>query len=179
MPNKQLIKYSTKRLDLIAADLELINAELNSINRFAEILSVNVDAGWPPGEYDRGAQEYFRDQFIKYGEEIIGWLGWYVIKRPEQSESAVLIAAAGFFGPPDDLGCVEIGYSVVPAYRGKGFAVEIVDALIEIARKDPRVKKIIARTNEDNIASQKVLENNGFIYKGKTEEDKLLFEKKN
>ncbi len=177
MMSKQLKKYSTERLDLIAADLELVNAELNSINDLAKLLNAKVGNDWPPGEYDRGAQEYFKDQFIKYGEKIIGWQGWYAVKSETQNEPPILIAAAGYFGPPSESGDIEIGFSVCPLYHGNGYATEIVNALIEIAGKDRRVKRIIARTTENNRASRKVLEKTGFQYVGFVDEDKILFEK--
>ena len=41
-----------------------------------------------------------------------------------------LIGETGFHGPPDASGTVEVGYSIVPAYRGLGFDVEATRALI-------------------------------------------------
>lgn len=178
MMNKKIKSYSTERLELIAATLEHINAELKSPNLLAQILNVEVSSEWPPGEYDKNAQEYFRDQLIKCGEDLVGWLSWYAIKRASEKQSAVLIAAGGYFGPPSETGEVEIGYSVVPSYRRKGYATEFVQALVDMAKKDSRVKRIVARTTDSNKASCIVLEKVGFINVGSLDaENNMLFEK--
>lgn len=177
-PQKGIKVHSTERLDLIASNLELITAELCSNIELEKLINAKVSQNWPPGEYNRNAQEYFRDQFALYGNELTGWLGWYAVKRALRNKPAELIAAAGFFGLPDEYGDVEIGYSVEDQYQGKGYATEIVDALVKIAANDKRVKRVIARTSDNNKASVKVLEKAGFRIVGPVEENKILFEKR-
>jgi RimJ/RimL family protein N-acetyltransferase len=177
MRNKEIRSYHTERLELIPATLEHINAELNDLNLFATLLNAEVSPEWPPGEYDKNAQEYFRDLLIKGGENLAGWLGWYAIKPPEEKQSAVLIGAGGYFGPPSDTGEIEIGYSVVPSYQKKGYATEIVKALVDIANTDSRVKRILARTTDSNNASCTVLEKNGFKLVSRDLENNILYEK--
>jgi len=177
MMNNKIRSYHTERLELIAATLVHINAELNDINLFSTMLNAVVNNEWPPGEYDKNAQEYFRDLLLKSGENLVGWLGWYAIKPSEEKQPAVLIGAGGYFGPPSETGELEIGYSVVPSYKKKGYATEIVKALVAIASKDSRVKRILARTTDSNIASCKVLEKNGFKQISQDLENNILFEK--
>jgi len=164
-------------LELIAATVEHINAELNDLNIFASMLNAEVGIEWPPGEYDKNAQEYFRDLLMQGGEDLAGWLGWYAIKPAEEKQSAVLIGAGGYFGPPSEMGELEIGYSVVPSYQKKGYATEIVKALVDIASKNSRVKRMLARTNDSNKASCIVLEKNGFKLVSRDLENNILFEK--
>lgn len=178
MVNSEIRSYHTERLILIAATLEHINAELNDLNYFASLLNAEVSPEWPPGEYDKDAQEYFRDLLIKGGEDLEGWLGWYALKPPDENQSAVLIGAGGYFGPPSEIGEIEIGYSVMPSFQNKGYATEMVRALVEIALKDSRVKKISARTTVSNKASCKVLEKNGFKSFIRSIENHILYEKK-
>jgi RimJ/RimL family protein N-acetyltransferase len=176
--NKQIRTYSTDRLDLIATNLEHINIELNTPHLLAQVLNVEINDEWPTGEYDKDALEYFRDQLEKYGEGFVGWLGWYAIKRATDNYSAILIAGGGYFGPPSETGEVEIGYSVIPSYQRQGYATEIVNALVDIAVKDSRVKRIIARTEDGNIVSRSVLEKAGFkSVVGLDSENKILFDK--
>jgi RimJ/RimL family protein N-acetyltransferase len=177
MMNNNIKSYHTERLELIAATLEHINAELNDLNFFASMLNAEVNPEWPPGEYDKNAQEYFRDLLLKGGEDLVGWLGWYAIKPSNENRPAVLIGAGGYFGPPSESGEIEIGYSVVPSYQKKGYATEIVKALVEIAGKDSRVKRISARTTDSNKASCTVLEKNGFKLVSRDLEHNILFEK--
>jgi RimJ/RimL family protein N-acetyltransferase len=178
MANRLISLYSTKRLDLIASTLELVTADLKSQNLLALMLNAVVTPEWPPGDYDKYAMEYFRTQFIKGGKELTGWLGWYAVKKASGKQPAVLIASGGFFGPPSELGEVEIGYSVVPSCRKQGYAAEIINALVDIAAGDSRMKRIIARTTKSNIASRAVLEKTGFKYTGSCDSDgNILFEK--
>ncbi len=157
-------KYSTERMDLVAADLPLLLAELESPDHLAALLNARVGPGWPPGEYDRGAQEFFRDRMMEGGESVIGWYGWYAVRRRMRDDQpAVVVGAAGFFGPPSESGEVEIGYSIVEAFRNQGFAGEIVGALTEIALTDPAVQLVVARTTPGNLASSAVLRRAGFI----------------
>jgi RimJ/RimL family protein N-acetyltransferase len=175
--NNKIKSYHTERLELIAATVEHINAELNDLNIFASMLNAEVGIEWPPGEYDKNAQEYFRDLLLKGGEDLAGWLGWYAIKPSEEKKSAVLIGAGGYFGPPSETGELEIGYSVVSSYQKKGYATEIVKALVDMANKDPRVKRILARTNDSNKASCKILEKNEFKCASRDLENNILYEK--
>jgi RimJ/RimL family protein N-acetyltransferase len=158
------LTLSTNRLDLIPATLEHICAELESPEQLALLLDARVEAGWPPGEYDRAAQEFFRDRMSEGGTGVIGWYGWYAIKRGELDHPSVVVGAAGYFGPPSPEGDVEIGFSIMPASQGLGYATEITEALIENAFADARVKRVIAHSMPSNAASHKVLEKCGFRF---------------
>lgn len=154
-------KITTDRLDLIAATLEHLDAELESPNHLASLLNTVVEDGWPPGEYNRDAQEFFRDRLMEGGNAVVGWYGWYALLKGSMSQPSVLVGAGGFLGPPDDNGKVEIGFSIMPAWQGRGYATEMVDALIRKAFADVRVQKIIAHTTLLNTASSNVLEKCG------------------
>ncbi len=125
------------------------------------MLGVPVPNGWPPGEYDRSALEFFRGQLETGGREAVGWYGWYAIARGLDGSRLGLVAAAGYLGPPRD-GIVEIGYSVVPAARNQGYAREIVSALVARAFEEPAVGEVVAHTSDENVASWRVLRACGF-----------------
>jgi [ribosomal protein S5]-alanine N-acetyltransferase len=155
----------TLRLDLVPARLAALDTELRSPANLSAVLGVEVPEGWPPGEYDLSAIRYFRDH-LAADPDASDWYSWYAMLRPVGTGVPTLIAAAGFFGPPDDGGSVEIGYSVVPAFAGHGFATEIVRALVDHAFATGRVRRILAHTTAGNIGSVKVLEHAGFAYVG-------------
>jgi [ribosomal protein S5]-alanine N-acetyltransferase len=170
-------KLSTNRLELVAATLDHVYAELESPQQLASLLNVEVEPGWPPGEYDRSAQEFFRDRLREGGTAVIGWYGWYAIRRGSPNQSSVLVGAGGYLGTPSESGEVEIGLSVVPAWQGRGYATELVKALIANAFADPRVRKVIAHTTPQNLASCKVLEKSGFRSVGTNDgSDNIRFE---
>jgi RimJ/RimL family protein N-acetyltransferase len=87
------------------------------------------------------------------------------------------IGTAGFYGPPDEAGQVTIGYGLVRQERGNGYGTRSVASLIEICRRYPAVSAVLADTDRGNIASQRVLEKNGFA-RVRTTEGSCYFELK-
>jgi [ribosomal protein S5]-alanine N-acetyltransferase len=160
------VRLTTKRLELVAATLEHVCAELEGADRLASLLNAEVESGWPPGEYDREAQEFFRERLLDGGEPAVGWYGWYAIRRGSGDQAAVVIGAGGYFGPPNKKGEVEIGFSVMPAWEGCGFATEMAQTLVKNAFSDSRVQRVIAHTSPENVASGRVLEKCGFSFVG-------------
>src|SRR5437773_6459510 len=121
-----------ERLELVAATLAHIEADLESPERLGKLLGAAVPASWPPGEYDRSAMEFFRARLLE-GEDAVGWYVWYAIQRPVGDDHPVVIGAGGYLGPPGADGVVEIGYSIAPEFHGRAFATELVRALVSQA----------------------------------------------
>jgi RimJ/RimL family protein N-acetyltransferase len=171
------MQIATARLDLVATTLELISSEIESSAKLAAMLNTQVGDDWPPGEYDRAAQEMFRDWLASGGQAVVGWYGWYAVRRAANDLPAVLIGAGGFMGLPNEHGSIETGFSILPAWRNQGFATELVQALTDWAFNDPRVQTIIAHTTDKNTPSQNVLKRVGFRCVGPGDEpDFLRFE---
>lgn len=78
-----------------------------------------------------------------------------------ERESGLLIGGAGFLGPPDDQGAVEIGYGIAPEWRNRGLATEAVVGLLAFAWSQPSVERVFATTDLPNLASARVLEKAG------------------
>src|SRR5262249_7825419 len=86
-----------------------------------------------------------------------------------------LVGSAGFFGPQDESGTVEIGYEVAPLQRRQGYATETASALAAWALAQDGVRRVVAAPFADNIASQRVLERAGFRRAG-TKGEQLVYE---
>jgi [ribosomal protein S5]-alanine N-acetyltransferase len=157
-----LIKEKTGRLILIAGNRHSIAAELHDRRALAEMLGAEVPADWPP-EALKDALTVFRELYEEHSDWE-GWLHWYAVLI--DVESSVLCGSVVFRGPPGETGMVEIGYSVLPAYQGKGLATEMVDGLIRHLTGLYVVPVIEAETDHGNAASQRVLEKNKFIRVG-------------
>ncbi len=170
MAESNVRRILTDRLELIAATAEHVRAELESSERLASMLGVAVAAGWPPEEYDRNAQLFFRDRLQAEGEAAVGWYGWYAIRHGNAQASSTAIGTGGYFGPPGDSDEVEIGFSILPTWRCRGYATELARALVENAFTDPRVRIVVAHTALGNLASCRVLEKAGFDPAGPGEE---------
>lgn len=153
----------TPHLRLVASTVELLRIELEAPEKLGAALGVKVPASWPPGFYDRDAIQFFLEKTMQGGAEALGWYGWYAIRRATEGEAALLVAAAGYVGPPSAEGIVEMGYSVAPEERRKGYAQEMVTALIARALQSPNVRHVVAEVNETNEPSVRTLEKCGFV----------------
>jgi [ribosomal protein S5]-alanine N-acetyltransferase len=78
-------------------------------------------------------------------------------------QSARVVGTAGFKGPPDISGVVEIAYGIVPAHQGRGYATEAAGALVDFAFADERVRLVRAHTLPTPNASTRVLGKCGFV----------------
>lgn len=83
-----------------------------------------------------------------------------------EKRSGKLVGTAGFKGPPDEHGVVEIAYAVVPSCRGRGYATEAAAVLVEWAFADERVRTVRAHTLTEANASTRVLAKCGFARVG-------------
>jgi len=84
------------------------------------------------------------------------------IARAAVNDAGAVVGFAGFHGPPDEVGMVEVGYSVEPAFRRQGYARAILAALLQRAREDPSVSTFRATIAPDNLASLATIAGFGF-----------------
>jgi RimJ/RimL family protein N-acetyltransferase len=64
----------------------------------------------------------------------------------------------------DYLDAADIGFAFLPAHWGKGYAYEAATAILNFAKADLGLKRILATTRPENIASQKLLEKLGLRF---------------
>lgn len=83
----------------------------------------------------------------------------------------VAVGRAGYHGPPDSSGMVEIGYAVDPAYRRRGFARAALIALLRRAAQEPDVRTVRATVSPDNVASRSLILQYGFTEVGEQWDD--------
>jgi RimJ/RimL family protein N-acetyltransferase len=90
-------------------------------------------------------------------------------------EQQVAVGRAGYHGPPDASGMVEIGYAVDPAYRRRGYARAALEALLRRAAREPRVRTARVTIAPDNVVSYRLASQYGFVEVGEQwdEEDGL------
>ncbi len=88
--------------------------------------------------------------------------GFFVIHR----DSGTIIGSAGFTGPPDSGGTVEIAYGIVPGFQGQGYATEAAAALVQFAGSSGGVHHVRAHTLPESNASTRVLAKCGFRHTG-------------
>nr|WP_238412718.1 GNAT family protein [Saccharothrix deserti] len=96
-------------------------------------------------------------------------------------DDGAVVGHAGFHGPPDESGMVEIGYSVDPAFRRRGYARAALVELLRRAAAEPSARTVRATIGPDNTASLATIAGFGFVEVGEQwdEEDglELIFER--
>ncbi|MBK8270096.1 MAG: GNAT family N-acetyltransferase [Planctomycetes bacterium] len=150
MTTRQTIK--TPRLTLVGASVEMARAAASGDHStFAQSLDAHVPPDWPPP-----IMADAQDKLVEMVEGSVSFasaLALYVVLR----EKHLLIGFVGFKGPPVD-GRLDIGYALLDAHHGKGYATEAVRTLTQWAFLDKRVQRIVAETLPDLTASIRVIE---------------------
>jgi len=147
-------------MQLVPSTADLVRAEIADPAAFARQLGAHVPPDWPPEEA-ADALPWFLEQLEAAGPSGHGWYGFYGIVVKEHSDAPILVGGGGSLGPPE-AGVVEIGYSVLPAFRRCGYATEMMSAVVEWLWRDARVRLIRAQTGNDNAASRAFLVGLGF-----------------
>ena len=152
----------TERLELIPATLELADADLFNRLEFSHRLNARVLDSWPPPRNDENSMKQTVD-FLRRNHEAAGWAAWYFVANRHKR---VAVGVGGFKGIPA-AGAVEIAYSLLPEFQGKGYATEAVAALLDWAFGHEEVVRVVAAMPPELASSIRVLENAGFKNVGK------------
>ena len=104
------------------------------------------------------AENYIKSRFIPQIEKL-GFGNNVVILKEDHTK----IGAVGIF-EREGLDVLDIGFSFLEKYEGKGYAYESANKLKEVAATDFGVHKISAITTKDNFSSQKLIERLGLKF---------------
>jgi len=74
---------------------------------------------------------------------------------------------AGYHGPPDQQGMVEVGYRIDPTFRRHGYARAALIALLDRAAYEPDVRVVRASVRPDNEPSLALIGQYGFEFVGR------------
>ena len=150
-----VVTLTTARLDLVAASMQHADATIEGSTAIASLMQVIVPPSWPPELLDADALQYFRDKLAADASQSAWW--FYFVLRRSAKGTRTLIGSAGFKGPPDADGLVEIGYGMLPEFHLQGYASEASNALVTFAFADARVQRVIAETLPELIGSMGVM----------------------
>jgi 8-oxo-dGTP pyrophosphatase MutT (NUDIX family)/ribosomal protein S18 acetylase RimI-like enzyme len=153
----QDLRWPSERIDLIGTPLDWLRAIARGGAALSMLSGCTVADTLVPDE-DRPAFEFFAG-LVEQGVLPARW-GSFLLQSRTDGE---IIGSAGFTGPPNE-GRVEIGYSVAPAYRGRGFAREAAACLVAQAFTDVRVDHVRAHTRAEENASVAILRRLGFAF---------------
>jgi [ribosomal protein S5]-alanine N-acetyltransferase len=161
-----LSPLNTERLYLFPATSKLYILELHDRPAFASTLNAHVPEEWPPDQVTPEVIEDFIGRIQARERKI--W-SFYWILRQKGPEQPVLIGSGGFLAHKN--GTLEIGYSLLDAYQGRGYATEAVQSMMQWVSSSLKRYNIVAYTYPHLKASIQVLEKNGFLFKGKGPEE--------
>lgn len=156
---------ATERLDLVLLTPVLDDLVEGRRERAATAIGVEIPAWWPD-EHDLRFLRYRRDQAAR--DPSVGeWLVRAVVLR----EPGEMIGHAGFHGPPGvnalrDPGAVELGYTVFPERRGRGYATEAVRGLTRWAGEEHGIRAFVASVAPGNEPSLAIVRKLGFVHVG-------------
>ncbi|MFG2226213.1 GNAT family N-acetyltransferase [Streptomyces sp. NPDC048644] len=104
----------------------------------------------------------------------------WMVPQAVVGDQGLVVGHAGFHGPPDEAGMVEIGYSVAPDFRRRGYARSTLVELLRRAAAETAVTTVRAAISPGNVASLATISGFGFVEVGEQwdEEDglELVFE---
>ena len=133
----------TERLELIPGTADLIRAEIGDRRTFSYLLNAVVPHDWRPPLNERNSME-FAARYLEEHPDQSGRAVYYFVLRHSYGGTRTAIGTRGYKGKPTLAGTVESGYSITPAFQGRGDAPEVVTKLVERAFQHEPVHSVLA-----------------------------------
>jgi len=156
-----MFRIETNRLILLALDIEslmLLKKDRILLEKHLNLEFSGHQISGETLEEVNDAMKFWIEGVEQNPDNYEWYTAWEIILK-EKNQS---IGGIGFTGLPDENGSTIVGYHVDERFRNEGFASEALQAMVNWAFKNEKLKQLIADTQKDNIASQQVLLKNGF-----------------
>jgi [ribosomal protein S5]-alanine N-acetyltransferase len=114
----------------------------------------------------REETDIFLAEVIQYSKNNPAYGRMAVIEK----QSDIFVGSFAII-PLENTQHMQVGYSLLPPYWGKGFATELTKAGLKYVFSQTNLEEIFGVTESENIDSQKVLIKNGFVFEKKYKED--------
>jgi [ribosomal protein S5]-alanine N-acetyltransferase len=134
---------------------QLVSKDAEPIFRLRTDEKVNAMIGRIAPEDINGASDFINQTNQRISESQTYY--WAITIDDE------LIGTICLFHFEKDLNQAEIGFEMLPEFRGKGFMQESVNAVSEFAFKEIKLSEIVAVADVSNTNSLHLLKKNGFI----------------
>ena len=152
------VALKTERLMLLAPTQKELAAAARDPAALPQRLRMEIQSG-NDREFYKNKKTIYRAKSLLM--ETVGG-DWPFCTAWQIARDGFLVGEAGFKGPPDESGELEIGYGLRKNQRGMGYMTEAVTALCRYAFADNRVSSVVAVTKWSNRASHRVLLRCGF-----------------
>jgi len=151
------MKIETERLELIPLSPAQLKLWIKDIGEVEEELDVTYMATPLEGIFLDIVKEQLKIT-AKDPENYVWHSFWFLIRKSDR----IVVGLADFKDIPDEDGETEIGYGLGRAFEHNGYMTEAVNAMCDWALKRKSVSAVIAETDPDGFASQRILERCGF-----------------
>ena len=151
-----LPELETERLIL----KKIVMANANDMYAYASLSEVTKYLLWSPHlniDETKGYIEYIQREYRKGN-----YADWGITLK----STGVFIGTIGFADIDTRNNRGEIGYVLNPAYHGRGFMTEAIQAVLKIAFAYLGLRRVQARIMAGNVASERLVERIGFRYEG-------------
>ncbi|MHB1150740.1 MAG: GNAT family N-acetyltransferase [Eubacteriales bacterium] len=144
----RLIALKPRQLKCWVDDITVIERELDVVYMAEPLNGIFLEI--VKGQIDRTEKD---------SENYLWHSYWLLVRKNDK----VVVGSADFKDIPNDVGEVEIGYGLGKDFEHNGYMTEAVKAMCKWALQQERVLHVIAETDLDGLASQRVLQRNGFV----------------
>ena len=149
---------STDRLIIKPLSLEELQWHSTSPRDFARSMSVATSLTVIDTETKDAIDNVLLPNLAKNPDNPLFWTMWIIIDTSKMA----IIGAFCFHGAPDENNEIEIGYGTDHIYRNQRYMTEAISAIVNWLKDNTNIRSIKAETDESNIASVRLLTNNGF-----------------
>lgn len=158
-PTDDTAPIQTERLELVSMSVPFMSALARGDLEAASREIGAAVSSWLPGQLEHFLE--YRLAQLAVDPTIQGWLGRAIVLT-EMSGARRVIGSVGFHGPPDEDGRLEVGYSVEPEYRRRGYAIEAVRSILDWAHEQHGIRRFVASVAPDNEPSLRLIGQLGF-----------------
>jgi RimJ/RimL family protein N-acetyltransferase len=143
--------------------LALRHLELRDAGFILELLN---DPAWIQNIGDKGVRTHAdAERYIENGPGAMYAAHGFGLYLTELKRGGEAVGLCGLL-KRDWLEDVDIGFALLPAYRGKGYAAEAARAVLRFAEQTLNLRRVAAITSLGNESSARLLEKLGFRYVG-------------
>ena len=130
--------------------------DADMISAYRSDPDVRRQQGW-----DRTDPDGVRAEIEEMAAREPGAPGGWVQFSVEERASGKLVGDVGLSPADDEPGVIKVGYTIDPAYQGRGYATEAVGALIAYSFETLEADVVRAYADAENTPSIRVMEKSG------------------
>ncbi len=152
MPDRSFEPILTERLVLRRSHTD----DAGTISTYRSDPEVHRYQGW-----DRTDHQGVLSEIEAMAGRAPGELGGWVQLSVERRDTGRLVGDVGLSPAEGEPGVIKIGYTMDPAFQGRGYATEAVEALIAYAFETLEAEVVRAYASAENLPSIRVAEKAG------------------